>query len=71
MERKQWQGTVKKTDDFKQPIDDTFIDGKTVMGPWAIMSPKSFKIYGVGLGPGKGQKYMQETENGPWFKVEG
>ena len=43
-----------------------FIDGKTTYGPWGIMCEKCFKVYGIGLGTGKGQKY---DENG--IKIEG
>ena len=31
-------------------------DGKTSYGPWAMMCEYHFKMYGVGLGLGKGQK---------------
>jgi hypothetical protein len=34
-----------------------FVDGKTRMGPWAIMCPRCFNDYGVGLGRGAGTKY--------------
>jgi hypothetical protein len=34
-----------------------FIDGKTKMGPWAMMCPGCHKSHGCGLGTGKGQKY--------------
>ncbi len=33
-------------------------DGKTRMGPWANMCPAHFKMYGYGLGLGKGQKLI-------------
>lgn len=33
-------------------------DGKTKMGPWANMCEDCFKKYGVGLGTGKGQKFI-------------
>lgn len=37
--------------------DQTFIDGKTVMGPWAIMCTPCHAERGHGLGTGKGQSY--------------
>jgi len=40
------------------PLKTTFIDGKTLDGAWAIMCPHCFKVYGVGLGVGKGQEYL-------------
>ena len=36
----------------KQPAK---YDGKTIMGPWAYMCEECFKVYGEGLGLGKGQ----------------
>ena len=33
-------------------------DGKTRMGPWAYMCPTHFRMYGVGLGLGRGQKLI-------------
>lgn len=64
-----WMGTVSDKDDFGKPIVDTFIDGKTTMGPWANMNPDSFKQHGVGLGIGKGQMYRKQPD-GKWKKVE-
>jgi hypothetical protein len=50
-------------------IADEFVDGKTNMGPWAIMCPGCYKEHGVGCGTGKGQRYRQQGED--WVKVEG
>jgi hypothetical protein len=33
-------------------------DGKTKMGPWAYMCETHFQMYGIGLGPGRGQKLL-------------
>lgn len=44
-----------------------FVDGKTKMGPWAVMCPKAFRTYGVGIGLGKGQKYDGKTRE----KIDG
>ncbi len=65
-----WIGKVEDADDFLDPISDIFIDGRTKMGPWAIMTPKSWAIHGVGLGTGFGQKYQRQSDN-QWLKVEG
>ncbi len=62
-------GVVNKLDDFKRPITDTFVDGMTSLGSWAIMNPTSFQAFGTGLGTGKGQKY-QKRSNGDWVKIE-
>lgn len=34
-------------------------DGKTAMGPWAYMCDTHFRMYGVGLGLGRGQKLLK------------
>jgi len=44
-----------------------FVDGKTKMGPWALMCARCFEMYGVGLGVGRGQKYDANTLE----KIEG
>lgn len=33
-------------------------DGKTIHGPWAYMCAEHFRLYGVGLGTGKGQRLV-------------
>lgn len=33
-------------------------DGKTKDGPWALMCEDHFKIHGIGLGTGKGQRIV-------------
>jgi hypothetical protein len=38
------------------------VDGKTVHGPWAYLCPKHFRVLGVGLGLGKGQVLVLESE---------
>jgi len=64
-------GTIGKTDDFGMRITDVFYDGKTRMGPWAIMSPQAWRTYGVGrVGLGYGQKYQRQPD-GCWLKIEG
>lgn len=68
--KKYWIGDVSKTDDFGDPIKEVFIDGATVHGPWAVMTPASHDYYGRGLGTGRGQKYMKQAD-GKWLKVEG
>jgi hypothetical protein len=31
-------------------------DGATIHGPWAFMCEEHFRLYGLGLGMGKGQR---------------
>jgi hypothetical protein len=73
VEQKFWCGRVPERDDFGDRIEDEFIDGKTRYGPWATMTPRSWRIEGVStapLGPGYGQRYKRQA-NGRWLKVEG
>lgn len=71
MTAKYWLSPVGGFDDFNDPIKTVIIDGKTSMGPWALMTPKSYKRYGIGrLGLGAGQKYEKQTD-GRWLKTEG
>lgn len=65
-----WISPVNEADDFGNVIEDTFYDGATSMGPWAIMAPKSFRRYGRGVGLGIGQRYNKQSD-GRWLKVEG
>ncbi len=37
-------------------------DGKTNLGPWGYMCQAHFKQFGVGLGLGKGQKLVLQSE---------
>ena len=70
-EKKQyWLSPVGKTDDFGDKISDEIIDAATSQGPWALMTPSSFKKYGKGkLGYGHGQRYKKQND-GKWLKVE-
>jgi hypothetical protein len=66
-----WLSAVGEVDDFGDKITDTIIDGATNMGPWALMTPRSFRYNGLNrLGEGYGQKY-EKQEDGRWLKVEG
>ena len=71
VERTNWLGNVPTHCDIgKEEIKGVFIDGKTHMGPWGCMCEPCHKEFGIGLGMGMGQKYVQQ-ENGQWLKVEG
>ena len=39
-----------------------WVDGKTIMGPWANMCLACHKRLGVGLGIGKGQRYQNGVQ---------
>jgi hypothetical protein len=69
--RKKWESPIPKKDDFNRPVTDTFIDGKTHYGSWAIMTPVSWRQHGIGrLGLGRGQAY-QRDQDGNFYKMEG
>ena len=67
---KKWLGPVPtRCDVCCTQIDDVFIDGRTIYGPWANMCCACHSKIGVGLGTGKGQKYERDNES--WVKVTG
>jgi len=66
--KKKWMGSTPVACDFcGGPLGTEFIDGATIMGPWAIMCPMCHRDKGTGLGVGRGQKYNTATLE----KVEG
>ena len=61
-----WEGQTKKCEVCEgnlHPYQNKhwYVDGRTTMGPWALMCVSCFEKYGVGLGLGKGQKYNADT----------
>ena len=64
-----WCGEIGEKDDFGAEIGDSFVDGRTRMGPWAIMSSESFAEHGIKLGTGFGQLYSRVGNE--WVKVQG
>jgi hypothetical protein len=71
MADKYWETPLGVKDNFGDTYVGVMIDGKTKMGPWANMTPTSWKRYGIGrLGTGYGQKYHRQAD-GRWLKVEG
>lgn len=70
-EPKRWMGPAPSTCDCcGKGICDWFVDGKTKLGPWAIMCTVCFAQTGIGFGIGKGQLY-QRNEQGQWPKTRG
>jgi hypothetical protein len=71
MDKVIWRGSeISKCQLCGEEITHAFIDGKMIIGPWAIMCPVCHAINGVGLGTGLGQRYQKEA-NGEWVKVQG
>ena len=62
--KKKWLSPVNLCDYCSTKLVDQpyFVDGRTNTGPWALMCPKCFDVYGTGLGLGKGQKYDSKTK---------
>ena len=42
-------------------VDNHFIDGATIYGPWALMCTTCHSHFGHGLGTGRGQLYNLTT----------
>jgi len=67
---KSWDGAEPDACDICDGrIPKTFVDGATRMGPWAVMCPACHASHGVGLGTGRGQKYVKDGNK--FIKVEG
>jgi hypothetical protein len=67
MKETKWLGDYSPTCDFckieiindvRKKSNDCLYDGKTVLGPWALMCEEHFQELGIGLGIGKGQKLI-------------
>lgn len=69
---KYWHGSEPKCDFYglELPKLTSFVDSKTVHGPWAIMCPGCHNVNGVGFGLGKGQGYERQID-GQFKKVAG
>lgn len=54
--------------DFRRDPEKAAFDGRTTRGSWANMCPDHFRVYGTGLGLGKGQHLVLATpaEKGPF-----
>lgn len=70
MRKRKWMGsTPVRCDLCSRELKDGkfFYDFRMQTGPWALGCEPCFKMYGVGLGLGRGQKYSMATLE----KVEG
>jgi hypothetical protein len=51
------------------PLQLTYVDGATRRtGQWANMDPLCHRLYGVGLGIGRGQRYERAGLTSPWTR---
>lgn len=69
VKRVKWLSPVGECDMCGVALTDKFVDGKTAMGPWAMMCLRCHREVGQGIGTGRGQVYQQE--GGEWWKVAG
>lgn len=58
-----------KCDICERKIEKTFVDGKTLFGPWACMCKPCHRDHGGKLGLGLGQLYEKKDEE--WVKTKG
>lgn len=67
-----WQGQAPTHCDVcRRPLKATFVDGRTQLGPWAIMCPSCRVDIGpLELGTGRGQKYERKPGQA-WVKTAG
>jgi hypothetical protein len=65
---KRWIGDVSTCDLCVKTLEDAFIDGKMDHGTWAKMCPACHRRWGVGLGQGKGQKYVRVGQTDEWMQ---
>ena len=57
-----WRGTRPQSCDVcDAAIEERFYDAATRLGPWALMCPQCFPIYGRGLGKGAGQEFTKDS----------
>jgi hypothetical protein len=71
MGKKVWMGSFPSQCDICQSqIGDSFVDGATYGGPWAIMCLACLSGSGRGLGTGRGQRYDKGSD-GEFVKVKG
>ena len=71
-----WSSPVKDCDCCGTPFKKTapIYDARTKSGPWGLMCHSCFKLDGIKLGTGWGQKYVFQTagdHKDRWLKVEG
>ena len=56
--KKKWMGSKPVNCQLcNKPFQDTFVDGRTEYGMWALMCVDCHDKRGRGLGMGRGQKY--------------
>jgi hypothetical protein len=66
---KRWVGSAVNTCDLcGKTLEDAFIDGKMDYGTWAKMCPACHRRWGMGLGDGKGQKYVRISLMNEWMQ---
>ena len=68
----QWLGFIPTSCDIcGDAIASEFYDGATQYGRWAFMCVNCWRIVGVGIGAGRGQRYIQHPGETVYRKTEG
>lgn len=57
-----WLGEMECDFCGTRPESGFMYDGATERGPWAFMCEPCFKLHGIGVGQGVGQKYAVITK---------
>ena len=66
-----WEGSEpERCDVCGEQIEERFYDAATRLGPWALMCPQCFPLYGRGLGKGIGQEFTKDSA-GAYAKTGG
>lgn len=65
-----WDGSH-RCDICGKECEHYLYDAATTMGPWAVMCRTCMGEFGLGIGPGKGQEYLKNEENGEFEKIRG
>ena len=69
--KKTWIGEPPSVCDMcNLPITKEFIDAKTCYGVWGCLCFDCHETYGVGLGEGRGQKYVLNNESNLFENVD-
>ena len=66
---KEWIGSPPENCNICQDeLVSSFVDGKTIYGPWAIMCATCHEKVGTGIGTGHGQSYSKMGD-GRWRNI--
>jgi len=73
MARKTWSGSAPDACNVCHSVlvlEGAFVDGQARGMGWCFMCDDCHEKHGVGLGVGKGQRYIREPDGSVWVKDE-